>query len=287
MDENDFVTRQSCQTVERKGRRLLWFGTLCWQNWWTSWINGSLEAKDWVVHEVSWISWIGLYWRRTSRVRVENIPRTHNTAVAQWDPEDDGREQDSTWKFRRSNHLPQQPKSKTLVFRFLQKLEQSPDQELKTSGMKRTYKPNGLWNNSAEMMMLHLRESGHPILRVTSALARGSLKIIGGGKLSILYDGDSETAELLFRIIISVNQLSVYGAVSAWCEEFAQQISDHFSPCTGKPVAEMNDGSVYRISPNVVLILTNPPSISVPVQGDLWRHHNKGFKKSSRRHSSE
>ena len=148
MDENDFVTRQSCQTVESKGTRLLWFGTLCWQNWWTSCINGSLEAKDWVVHEVSWISWIGLYWRRTSRVRVENIPRTHNTAVAQWDPEDDGREQDSTWKVRRSNHLhvdvqctttsiAQQPKSKTLVFRFLQKLEQSPDQELKTSGVKK------------------------------------------------------------------------------------------------------------------------------------------------------
>ena len=41
-------------------------------------------------------------------------------------------------------------------------------------------------------------------------------------------NGDPATAELLFRIIISVNQLSIHGAVSDWCEEFAQQISQHF-----------------------------------------------------------
>ena len=54
-------------------------------------------------------------------------------------------------------------------------------------GMHTTYKPNGLWNNSAEVMM-HLRE---------------------------------------VVIIISVNQLSVYGAILDWCAELAQQISDH------------------------------------------------------------
>ena len=41
------------------------------------------------------------------------------------------------------------------------------------------------------------------------------------------YNGDSTTAELLFRIIFSVNQLSIYGAISDWCEESAEQISDH------------------------------------------------------------
>ena len=60
---------------------------------------------------------------------------------------------------------------------------------------------------SAEMIMLHLRESGHPIFQATSALDRGSLQSKKGGKLPIHYNGDLSTRELLFRTIISVNQL--------------------------------------------------------------------------------
>ena len=89
--------------------------------------------------------------------------------------------------------------------------------------------------------MLHLRESGHPVFRATSPLGRGFLKSKKGGKISIHYNGDSTTAELLFRTIISVNQLSVYGATSAWCEELAQQISDHSFSSAVKPVANMHD----------------------------------------------
>ena len=111
--------------------------------------------------------------------------------------------------------------------------------------------------------------------RATSALDRGSLKSEGGEKIH--HNSDSTTAELLFRIIISVNQLSAYGAVADWCKELAQQISDHSFSSTGRQVAEMNDESECRISPNVVSILTNPPSINVPGQGDLLRSHNKRF----------
>ena len=132
------------------------------------------------------------------------------------------------------------------------------------------YKPNGLWDRSADVIMLHLR---------TSALDRGSLKSKGGGKLSIHYNGDSSTAELLFRVIVSVDELSVHGAVSGWCEELAQQISDQSSSSTGIPVAEMTDESESRISPNVVSILANPLSINFPVQGGLLRRHNKRFAK--------
>ena len=46
--------------------------------------------------------------------------------------------------------------------------------------------------------MIHRRESGHPIFRATCALDRGSLKSKGGGQLSIHYNGDSSTAELIF-----------------------------------------------------------------------------------------
>ena len=43
----------------------------------------------------------------------------------------------------------------------------------------------------------------------------------GGGKLSIHFCADGETVETVFRTIISVNQLSIYGAVSDLCEEYA------------------------------------------------------------------
>ena len=38
--------------------------------------------------------------------------------------------------------------------------------------------------------------------------------------MSIHFNADQDTVETIFRIIISVNQLSIYGAVAAICEEF-------------------------------------------------------------------
>ena len=52
-----------------------------------------------------------------------------------------------------------------------------------------------------------------------SALSRGILRTLKG-KETIHLNADSSNTELLFRIIHSVNQLSVYGAVSNWCEQF-------------------------------------------------------------------
>ena len=72
---------------------------------------------------------------------------------------------------------------------------------------------------NAELMMLKF-ESGHPVFRSTSPLSRGVLKSKGGGKLSIHYCADFETIETVFRTIISVNQLSLYGAVAEMCEEY-------------------------------------------------------------------
>ena len=70
----------------------------------------------------------------------------------------------------------------------------------------RTVSAHSLWNRSAEVMMLHLGESGHPFfLRPTSALDRGFLKSKKGGKLSIHCTGDLSNAEL-FRTVISVNR---------------------------------------------------------------------------------
>ena len=80
--------------------------------------------------------------------------------------------------------------------------------------------PQGEWDRVAEqMMILKFGESIHPVFRATSPLSRGTLKSKGGGKLSIHFCADGETVETVFRTIISVNQLSIYGAVSDMCEE--------------------------------------------------------------------
>ena len=57
------------------------------------------------------------------------------------------------------------------------------------------------------------------VKRSTSPLSRGVLKSKGGGQLSIHSCADPGTIETVFRTIIYVNQLSIYGAVADICEE--------------------------------------------------------------------
>ena len=80
-------------------------------------------------------------------------------------------------------------------------------------------------------MLLEFAESGHPTFRSTTPLSRGQLKSKGRGKLSIHFTASQDTVDPIYRIILSVNQLSVYGAVAAICEEF----EDH-QDRTGQPV---------------------------------------------------
>ena len=78
--------------------------------------------------------------------------------------------------------------------------------------------PQGAWDNIAEEMLLEFPESGHPTFRAMTPLC--ILKSKGRGKLSIHFAADEFTIETIFRIILSVSQLSIYGAVAAICEEF-------------------------------------------------------------------
>ena len=79
--------------------------------------------------------------------------------------------------------------------------------------------PQGGWDRIAEQMMLTFAESGHPVFRASSPLSRGVLTSKGGGKLSTHYCADQETIKTVFLTIISVKQLSLYGAVADMCEE--------------------------------------------------------------------
>ena len=69
-------------------------------------------------------------------------------------------------------------------------------------------------------MLLEFAESGHPIFRATTPLSRGTLKSKGRGKLSFHFAADQDTIDTIYRSILSVNQLSVYGAVATIREEF-------------------------------------------------------------------
>ena len=82
-------------------------------------------------------------------------------------------------------------------------------------------RPRGWWDRVAELMMIKFGESGHPVFRATSPLSRGTLKSRGEGHLWIHFCADGETIETVFRTIISVNQLSIYGEVSDLCEEYS------------------------------------------------------------------
>ena len=83
--------------------------------------------------------------------------------------------------------------------------------------------PQGAWDHVAEDVLLKFAESGHPIFRATTPLSRGQLKSKGKGKVSIHFSADQDTVDTIYRIILSANQLSIYGAVAAICDEYDDQ----------------------------------------------------------------
>ena len=74
-------------------------------------------------------------------------------------------------------------------------------------------------------------ESGHPIFRSTTPLSRGRLKSKGKGKVSIHFSADQDTVDIIYRIILFFNQLSIYGAVAAICDGYEGRPDS-----TGQPV---------------------------------------------------
>ena len=83
-------------------------------------------------------------------------------------------------------------------------------------------------------------QNGGPIFRATSPWSRGQLKSKGHGILSIHHCDDLETIQTVLRIFISVNQLSLYGAVAEMCEEY-----ETFHDRTGQPVVGGQSSSSF------------------------------------------
>ena len=95
-------------------------------------------------------------------------------------------------------------------------------------------------------------------------MSRGQLKSKGHGKLSIHFAADEFTIEIIFRIIISVNQLSVYGAVAAVCEEF-----ENHQDGSGEPEILMGQSIVLgEIKAEIPLKNENPLNHQI-----LWQQY--------------
>ena len=119
-------------------------------------------------------------------------------------------------------------------------------------------RPQGEWDRVAELMMIRFGESEHPVF----------LKSKGGEKLSLHSCVDGDTIETVFRTIISVNQLSTYGAVAEMCEE-----NNTCQTKTERPV--LAGQSDPQFAPANLLIMTPGPSIEIPAQGKLLHKHKE------------
>ena len=126
-------------------------------------------------------------------------------------------------------------------------------------------------------MMVTLAESGHPVFRPTSPLSRGVLKSKGGGNLSIHFYADEGTIENVFRTVISVNQLSICGAVSELCNEY--------STCQGRTLRPVLAGQSDP-EPARLLMTTPTPSTEVPAQDNLLQKYKERVEKLSQQDTS-
>ena len=80
--------------------------------------------------------------------------------------------------------------------------------------------PQGEWDNMAERMMWNSQTADIQFSVLQVHCPEVDFDFKGHGKLSIHYCADVETIETIFRIIVSANQLSLYGAIAEICEEY-------------------------------------------------------------------
>ena len=116
--------------------------------------------------------------------------------------------------------------------------------------------------------MLNFSESRPPVCRASSASERVDLTCRGKGKRSFHFCGDDKTVEVVLCTIISVNQLSIYGAAADMCGELACRISD-CSESTGKLVVQ--DNPETKIIPTELITTIKSRRTDENVQGNLLK----------------
>ena len=173
----------------------------------------------------------GTRWR-TNWIRVEFVPRIHVSGDSSENPQWFARTEHWTWKIHRSHHLQvhverpwldKKRKRWDLFFEFRKSQAIREETLVRTLDVPRSWRRKEMeWNSQLctwRKMGFYSHSDGGTIQRNRSALSRGILKK-KKGRDTIHFSGDSTNTELLFQTNHSVNQLSIYGAVSNWCEQF-------------------------------------------------------------------
>ena len=231
---------RSHQSLAHKGLRIFRFCIMLWKDEREPTIKYCMGRQIDVVPKFTRIQDVGQNWCWANGIRVEHLPRIHHIAALQRSPRCTVKIERTTRKFsldglsscRCSNDISWGSKdnenecesSAQLVSLYAKRFSAGQLSFLGPGSAKKwdsthEYNPQGEWDSVAELMMVNFGESKHPVFWSMSPLSRGVLKSKGGGKLSIHFCADGETLETVFRTIISVNQLSIYGAVSDMCEE--------------------------------------------------------------------
>ena len=262
------------------------FGTLSWQIH-----EHPLSIEAWK----QWFSKCDKFRRRTSWGRVNNFPRIENTAVASWVPKDDGRQQDWTWKVRRSSHhyvevqrhrLERAENKETCISNSLEIKEYAkifPEGHwsfLRTTNRRKVVRNAHLQNQT--VCGTSLRTWWWFISdKVDTFLFRGTMRWHEDLWKAKEEDNYRCTSNVIrrqqsccfpkyFRQSAQCLRSSV-GLVRKTCSEDFRSFVFQY----GWLDAEMHDESESRISPNIVSISTNAPSINVQVPGDLLQRQNK------------
>ena len=203
-------------------------------------ISEKLVSEQEEINNLDKISWKNHWWR-ADWIRVEHLPRIHNVAAVRqkkWSTERLGTKlqklsQEEFYLCRCSTTFPvtvkamkknvwQMPKSSPYLQRNLvldsgHSLVQVPKRNdllwkriaPKEVGIKS--RTRCCWNSQKADVLFFVQR-----LHCTGV----SSKVKRHGKLSIHFAADEFTIETIFRIIRSVSQLRIYGAVATICEEF-------------------------------------------------------------------
>ena len=135
-------------------------------------------------------------------------------------------------------------------------------------------KPDGSWDRTADKMLLSCAGSDHLVFRGTIALERErrELRSKESGMKSTHFNGSNQNIELLLQTVISVNQLSIYGAVADMIEEL---------PVGQRPVEK----PIAPSQQDKVEIITQPPLAETQAneerQGKLLQEYEQRFAKMS------
>ena len=107
-------------------------------------------------------------------------------------------------------------------------------------------------------MMVSFEECGHKVFRGTSPWSRGALKSKGGGKTTIHYNAEPQTAELLPRTI--------------------QGPEGHPSEIAWKLVAEVSDDEAPKVPSELVSCLTKNTTWNSKAHKNLVQQRDENFK---------